>query len=80
MEKIIIHIEDYDAMTALEMVRLVINQGKISKTANREHYCHCVTFKNDGIVSSVNRKENTNTFYVRNYIKEQERYKNNDPK
>ncbi len=67
--KIIIHIEDdsFSDLTAVRMVERVIQGGRISTTAGREHYCHVTTFGPAGAqyVHATKRTDSTDTFYIR---------------
>jgi len=66
MSKIIIHIrDDIEEEKAIAFVYDVIQNGKISETAGRKHYCHATVWHKSGhVVLVINRKEGLNTFYI----------------
>lgn len=66
MSKIIIHIkDDIDEAKAISFVHDVIQDGEVSETAGRKHYCHLTVWHKSGhAVSTSNRKEGLNTFHV----------------
>jgi len=75
MTKFIIRVEDTDEITALDLVKQVVKNGKVSKTCNGEQYCFHTVFsvitadtansKSERVaVSCKKHRSGTETFYV----------------
>lgn len=68
MRRIIINIDDdvnhLEDSNIIQRVLSVVNQGRISKTANREHYCHVTTWTDRTGVFATRNAKGTDIFRV----------------
>lgn len=63
--RIIINIErGCSDLAVIEKVKAIMQLGRISTTAAREHYCGVSSFKDGATVAATKRNDSTDTFYV----------------
>ncbi len=49
---------------ALEYAKKVIEQGRVSVTGGKEHYCHVTKFADNTVVYAGITRNNTDTFQI----------------